>query len=112
MSRIYVTKDDKIEKYENHLVKLTLSAAHSEEAGEGEIVGLEPRRLFPVSNPASYITLLDEDGRSSGNSTCGKYLRKFPFGYISDGSSSVTFPIVVVIGIVCCLTGSYFLSRS
>ena len=63
MSRIYVTKDDKIEKYENHLVKLTLSAAHSEEAGEGEIVALEPRRLFPVSNPDSYITLLDEDGK-------------------------------------------------
>ena len=60
MSRIYLTKDDKIEKYENHLVKLTLSA--DKDADEKEITGLEPRRLFPVSNPGSYITLLDEDG--------------------------------------------------
>ena len=42
--------------------------------------------------------LLDEDGRSSGSSTCGKYLKKFPSGCIFVGSSSVTFPIVVVIG--------------
>lgn len=61
MSRIYLTKDDKIERYENHLVKLTLSAEKDTE--EKEITGLEPRRLFPVSNPDSYITLLDEDGK-------------------------------------------------
>ena len=61
MSRIYLTKDDKIERYENHLVKLTLSAERDTE--EKEITGLEPRRLFPVSNPDSYITLLDEDGK-------------------------------------------------
>ena len=61
MSRIYLTKNDKIEKYENHLVKLTLSDA--QEAEEKEIVGLEPRRLFPVSNPEVYISLLDEDGK-------------------------------------------------
>lgn len=42
--------------------------------------------------------LLDEDGRSSGSSTCGKYLKKFPSGCIFVGSSSVTFPTVVVIG--------------
>ncbi len=60
MSRIYLTKDDKIEKFENHLVKLTLSA--DRETEEKEIAGLEPRRLFPVSNPETYITLLSEDG--------------------------------------------------
>ena len=61
MSRIYLTKNDKIETYENHLVKLTLAADKGADAGE--LVGLEPRRLFPVSNPDSYITLLDEDGK-------------------------------------------------
>ena len=61
MSRIYLTKDDKIEKHENHLVKLTLAPDKGEAAGE--IEGLEPRRLFPVSNPDSYITLLDREGR-------------------------------------------------
>ena len=55
MSRIYLSKNDKIEKFENHLVKLTLA--------DGTVLeGLEPRRLFPVSNPNSYITLLDEKG--------------------------------------------------
>ncbi len=56
MSRIYLSVNDKIEKYENHLVKVTL-------ADGGEIVALEPRRLFPVSNPRAYITLLDEEGK-------------------------------------------------
>ena len=55
MSRIYLSGNDKIEKYENHLVKITF-------ADGSEITALEPRRLFPVSNPAVYITLLDEDG--------------------------------------------------
>ncbi len=55
MSRIYVSATDKIEKYENHLVKLTLA--------DGTVFeGLEPRRLFPVSSPNTYITLLDESG--------------------------------------------------
>lgn len=55
MSRIYVSANDKIEKYENHLVKLTL-------ADGTEMEALEPRRLFPVTNPNVYITLLDEEG--------------------------------------------------
>ena len=55
MSRIYVSANDKIEKYENHLVKLLL-------ADGTELCALEPRRLFPVTNPNVYITLLDEDG--------------------------------------------------
>ncbi len=53
--RIYLTKNDKIEKEENNLVKLTLAS--------GEIISsLEPRRLFPVSREDKYITLLDTDG--------------------------------------------------
>ena len=55
MSRIYLTVNDKIEKHENHLVKVTLT--------DGTVLeGLEPRRLFPVSNPTAYVTLLDKDG--------------------------------------------------
>lgn len=55
MSRIYLSANDKIENFENHLVKLTLA--------DGTVIeALEPRRLFPVSNPDTYITLLDEDG--------------------------------------------------
>lgn len=53
--RIYVTKDDKIELYENNLVKLTLA--------DGRVFeGIEPRRLFPVSRADTYITLLDAEG--------------------------------------------------
>lgn len=53
--RIYVTKNDKIEKEENNLVTLTLES--------GEVIEtLEPRRLFPVSREDKYITLLDSDG--------------------------------------------------
>ena len=55
MSRIYLSANDSIEKYENHLVKVRLADGSTYE-------GLEPRRLFPVSNPDTYITLLDEDG--------------------------------------------------
>ena len=55
MSRIYLSVNDKIEKFENHLVKLTLA--------DGTVLeGLEPRRLFPVTSPNTYITLLDESG--------------------------------------------------
>ena len=55
MSRIYLSANDKIEKFENHLVKVTLT--------DGTVFeGLEPRRLFPVSNPTAYVTLLDADG--------------------------------------------------
>ena len=53
--RIYVSKDDKIELYENNLVKLTLA--------DGRVFeGIEPRRLFPVSRADTYITLLDAEG--------------------------------------------------
>ena len=53
--RIYITKNDKIEKEENNLVTLTLSS--------GEVITtLEPRRLFPVSRENKYISLLDSDG--------------------------------------------------
>ena len=53
--RIYVKKEDRILAYENNLVNL--------ETADGEIIeALEPRRLFPVSKPTEYISLLDKDG--------------------------------------------------
>lgn len=53
--RIFVGSDDRITPHENNLVDLKLAS--------GEVVEkLEPRRLFPVSRTANYITLLDEDG--------------------------------------------------
>ena len=55
MSRIYLSSADKVEKYENHLVKVIM-------ADGSTVEGLEPRRLFPVTNPDAYITLLDEEG--------------------------------------------------
>ena len=55
MSRIFLTTNDKVENYENHLVKITF-------ADGTELCALEPRRLFPVTNPNIYITLLDESG--------------------------------------------------
>lgn len=55
MSRIYLSSADKVEVYENHLVKVTLSSGEVMEA-------LEPRRLFPISNPDEYVTLLNESG--------------------------------------------------
>ena len=61
MSRIYLTKDDKIENFENHLVKVTF-AKLPEGAESAVLSGLEPRRLFPVTNADQYITLLDESG--------------------------------------------------
>ena len=57
--RIYVTSEDKIEKYENNLVTLTTSSGELYEA-------LEPRRLFPVSRADTYITLLDSEGIEIG----------------------------------------------
>ena len=55
MVRIYVTKNDRIEKCENNLVTLKTES--------GEVFeNLEPRRLFPVSRAEVYITLLNEDG--------------------------------------------------
>lgn len=54
--RIFVGKNDKITRYENNLVTLTLE--------NGEIFEkLEPRRLFPISRVDQYITLIDEDGK-------------------------------------------------
>lgn len=57
--RLFITREDKIEQYENNLVTLTLKS--------GEIFeDLEPRRLFPVSAASVYITLLDKDGCEVG----------------------------------------------
>ena len=53
--RIYRTSKDKILVRENNLVDVVL--------GSGErFEGLEPRRLFPVSSPTTYVTLLDGQG--------------------------------------------------
>ncbi len=53
--RIYIDGSCHITKYENNLVTLTLK--------DGEVIdGLEPRHLFPISNPKSYISLLDSNG--------------------------------------------------
>lgn len=58
-TRYFLTDNDNIEIYENNLVTLKLS--------NGEIYeGLEPKRLFPVNNPNSYITLLSNDGKEIG----------------------------------------------
>lgn len=53
--RIYVSARDVIEQYENNLVTFITSDGRCYEA-------LEPRRLFPVNSPDTYITLLDKDG--------------------------------------------------
>ncbi len=53
--RIFLTKDDTVTKSENNLVNLRLSDGT-------EFEDLEPRRLFPVSNANTYITLLKKDG--------------------------------------------------
>ena len=55
MARIYVdSKTGKLTRTDLHLVTLTLS--------DGTVIEeLEPRRLFPVTNKESYITLLDKD---------------------------------------------------
>ena len=54
-SRIFVTRVDSIEIYENNLVTLTLADGRKFDQ-------LEPRRLFPVSRANEYITLLDTEG--------------------------------------------------
>ncbi len=53
--RIYLTSKDEITVNENNLVNVTLQNGDFLEK-------LEPRRLFPVSKPNEYITLLDESG--------------------------------------------------
>lgn len=56
--RIFLSKNDKITKYENNLVTLTLQ--------NGEVFEkLEPRRLFPVSKIDQYITLIDKNGKEA-----------------------------------------------
>ncbi len=57
--RNIVTENDRIIKYENHLVTLLLSDGTS-------IEGLEPRRLFPISDKDRYVTLLDSFGVERG----------------------------------------------
>lgn len=54
-NRIFLTEKDTVTKFENNLVDLKL------ECGD-EYKALEPRRLFPVTNENSYITLLDSEG--------------------------------------------------
>ena len=52
MARYIVTEKDKIVRTDTYLVRV--------ECENGEILSdLEPRRLFPLSNPNEYITLLD-----------------------------------------------------
>ena len=53
--RRFLTENDKIERFENNLVTLTLD-------GGTPIDSLEPRRLFPTSRPEEYITLLNKGG--------------------------------------------------
>ena len=52
--RFYINDKCKILRYENNLVTLIRDGEKFEP--------LEPRRLFPVSNLNTYITLLDKDG--------------------------------------------------
>ena len=52
--RIYLTDKDTVVPFENNLVDLT--------AGDTTYKALEPRRLFPVSRPDEYVSLLDADG--------------------------------------------------
>lgn len=53
MARYIVTDKDKIVRTDTYLVRV--------ECENGEVLeNLEPRRLFPVSDPENYITLLDD----------------------------------------------------
>ncbi len=52
-NRIFITERDEISVYEGNLVTLTLESGESFPA-------LEPKRLFPLNSPESYVTLLDE----------------------------------------------------
>ena len=55
MERIYLTDKDILVSEENTLVTLRLA--------DGTVFGhIEPRLLFPVTFPSSYITFLDEQG--------------------------------------------------
>ena len=56
--RIFVGKNDKITRYENNLVTLTLENGVIFEK-------LEPRRLFPISRVDQYIILINEDGKEA-----------------------------------------------
>ena len=53
--RIFVSEKDSVKQYENNLVTLTLASGETFES-------LEVRRLFPVTRPDEYITLLNTDG--------------------------------------------------
>ncbi|MBO5050924.1 MAG: DUF1854 domain-containing protein [Clostridia bacterium] len=55
MERIYLTGNDRVERFENNLVNVHLADGRVLEA-------LEPRRLFPVNMIDKYITLLDSEG--------------------------------------------------
>ncbi len=56
--RRFIGEGDVISQYENNLVRIVFANGETED-------GLEPRRLFPVSNALSYITLLDKDGKEA-----------------------------------------------
>ena len=60
MSRIYVDRyTARIERTDIYLVRLTLK--------DGTVIeDLEPRRLFPFSDPNMYITLLDDKEKEIG----------------------------------------------
>lgn len=55
MERIYLTGNDRVERFENNLINVHLADGRVLEA-------LEPRRLFPVNMIDKYITLLDSEG--------------------------------------------------
>ena len=55
MERIFLTGNDRVERFENNLVNVHLADGRVLEA-------LEPRRLFPVNMSDKYITLLDSEG--------------------------------------------------
>ncbi|MBQ7314615.1 MAG: DUF1854 domain-containing protein [Clostridia bacterium] len=56
MERLFLSDKDSILPFENQLVTVRLSDGRTWD-------GLQPRRLFPISAPSTYITLLDEQGQ-------------------------------------------------
>lgn len=54
--RRFITRDDSLTHRENNLVDLHMASGDNYER-------LEPRRLFPVSRPDEYITLLTSEGK-------------------------------------------------
>jgi len=56
--RIFITSADTVTHRENNLVDLRFATGESAEC-------LEPRRLFPVSRPEEYITLLNSEGKEA-----------------------------------------------